>query len=397
MMLELIKKKDCCGCSACMQACPQQCIEMKYDEEGFQYPKIDMEYCVNCGICEKVCPIRIEQYKQKEDVQKVYIAYAINNEIRLHSSSGGIFTLLAENCIKENGAVYGAAFTNTFDVCHIGVEELVDIAKLQGSKYVQSKVESTYIEVKKRIENGQKVVFSGTPCQIAGLKSYLKKDYDNLLTVDILCHGVPSEKLWKKYVAEQEMAHASSVRRTFFRHKKYGWKKFAVLLEFSNNTAYERVFTQDPFMQMLLANISLRPSCYNCRFKEMPHLADITLGDCWGVEKHSPEMDDDMGTSAVVLNTYKGEKAFEDILSNIKAKECHLNLAVPLDAESRQLVRMHPNRNKFFRKIDDKSIEELTRYINASLLTRGIHKIARKIGIVNEQCWNCGYSYKDKN
>lgn len=388
-MLSLIKKEDCCGCAACMQACPRQCIKMTFDEEGFQYPKVNVTNCVKCGLCEKVCPIRQKRYKQELDAQKVYIAYAKSDEIRLHSSSGGIFTLLAESCIKENGAVYGAAFTDTFDVCHVGVEKAEDIAKLQGSKYIQSKVGNSYIEVKERLKNNQKVVFSGTPCQIAGLKSYLKDDYDNLITVDILCHGVPSEKLWKKYVEEQEMAHASSVRRTFFRHKKYGWKKYAVLLEFSNNTAYERVFTQDPFMQMLLANISLRPSCYNCRFKEMPHLSDITLGDCWGVQQHSPEMDDNKGTSVVLLNTAKGKCAFEKILPNLQYKECSLDCAVSPDAESRQKIRKHPNRKRFFKKLDEDSIEGLMCYMKASILTRGVYKVARKLGIDERQPWNC--------
>lgn len=388
-MLSLIKKEDCCGCSACAQACPRQCIEMTFDEEGFQYPKINVANCINCRICEKVCPIQAGQHKQKENVQKVFIAYAKSNEIRMHSSSGGIFSLLAESCIKENGAVYGAAFTDTFDVCHIGIEKIDAISKLQGSKYVQSKVGSTYTETKKRLENGQKIVFSGTPCQIVGLKSYLKRDYDNLLTIDTLCHGVPSEKLWKKYIAEQEKAHASSVRRAFFRNKKYGWKTYAVLLEFSNNTAYEQIFAQDPFMQMMLANISLRPSCYNCRFKDIPHLADITLGDCWGVEKHSPEMDDNSGTSVVILNTRKGECAFEKVLSNLQYKECALDCAVPTESESRQQIRKHPNRKRFFKKMNSSNIETLASYTKASILTRGVCKITRKLGVGERQLWNC--------
>lgn len=185
------------------------------------------------------------------------------------------------------------------------------------------------------------------------------------------------------------MTHASSVRRTFFRYKKYGWKKYAVLLEFSNNTAYERVFTQDPFMQMLLANISLRPSCYNCRFKEMPHLSDITLGDCWGVQQHSPEMDDNKGTSVVLLNTAKGKCAFEKTLPNLQYKECSLDCAVSPDAESRQKIRKHPNRKRFFKKLDDDSIEGLMCYMEASILTRGVYKVARKLGIDEKQPWNC--------
>lgn len=387
-MLGIINKEECCGCSACMQACPRQCIKMIFDEEGFRYPKINKSNCIECGLCEKICPIRNTSYKEG-NVKKICVGYAKDDKIRLKSSSGGIFSLLAKSCIEENGVVYGASFNDTTNVFHIGVEKVKDINKLQGSKYLQSRIGNTFIEAKKRLENNQKVIYSGTPCQIAGLKSYLKKDYDNLLTVDVLCHGVPSGKLWNKYITEQEKMHESSVQKIFFRDKKYGWKRYAVLLEFSNNTTYECVFAEDPFMKMLLANISLRPSCYSCKFKGMPHPADITLGDCWGVEKHSPEMDDNKGTSVIMLNTTRGVHELKKILSTMQYKECTLNCAVPPNAESRQQVRIHPNRKRFFEKMDSSSIEELTKFINASILTRVLYKLMKKIGITRKQTWNC--------
>lgn len=376
-MLGKIKKEDCCGCSACEQGCPRGCIEMVFDEEGFQYPRVNKAQCINCGICESVCPISSKEKKNKTTPEKIYIAYANNEVIRMSSSSGGIFTLLAEKCIEENGAVCGAAFSDSFDVCHMIVEKREDIEKLQGSKYVQSKIDNVYKEVKYRLEKDEEVIFSGTPCQVMGLKAYLRKEYKNLLTVDILCHGVPSAKLWKKYLAEQEKAHGSAVRSAFFRHKKYGWKNYSVLLEFDNNTVYERIFTEDSFMQMFLANISLRPSCYNCHFKEMPHSADITLGDCWGVELHSPEMDDNKGTSVILLNTDKGVQKFQQICANVICKASCLDEAIPSDSESRKSVREHPNRKAFFKNIDKRSIDELKKYLKISILTKVLNKSIR--------------------
>lgn len=374
-MLRKIKKKDCCGCSTCAQRCPRGCIEMVFDDEGFQYPRINKAQCVNCGICERVCPIINKVSNNNTELKKVYIAYADSDVVRMSSSSGGIFTLLAEKCIEEGGAVCGAAFNNSFDVYHTIVEKKQDIAKLQGSKYIQSKIENVFKDVKEKLEKGQEIIFSGTPCQVIGLKTYLQKDYANLLTVDILCHGVPSVKLWKKYLAEQEQAHGSTMQQAFFRHKKYGWKTYSVLLEFSNNTTYERIFTEDPFMQMFLSNISLRPSCYNCHFKGIPHPSDITLGDCWGVERHSPEMDDNKGTSVVLLNTDRGVQKFGQIYPNIKCKTSSLDDAIPSDSESRRSVREHPNRKAFFKNIDKKNINELKKYLKVSLLTKVLHKL----------------------
>ena len=374
-MLRKIKKKDCCGCSTCAQRCPCGCIEMVFDEEGFRYPRINKTQCVNCGICDRVCPIINKVSNNNTESKKVYIAYADSDVVRMNSSSGGIFALLAEKCIEERGAVCGAAFSDSFDVYHTIVEKKEDIAKLQGSKYVQSQIENVFKDVNERLEKGQEIIFSGTPCQVMGLKTYLQKEYANLLTVDILCHGVPSVKLWKKYLAEQEQAHGSAVQQAFFRHKKYGWKKYSVLLEFSNNTTYERIFNEDPFMQMFLSNISLRPSCYNCHFKGIPHSSDITLGDCWGIEHHSPEMDDNKGTSVVLLNTDKGVQKFGQIYPNIKCKTCSLDDAIPSDSESRRSVREHPNREKFFKNINKKNINELKKYLKISLLTKVIHKL----------------------
>lgn len=345
-MISIVETKNCCGCSACAQKCPKKCISMEEDDEGFLYPVIDFNICINCGICEKVCPMLINLPKGK--VLNTYIAYHKNEETRLNSSSGGIFSAFATEIFKLNGIVYGAAFDNNFTVHHIGISSEEKIFLLQGSKYLQSRIEKTFIEVKNLLENDKIVLYSGTACQIAGLKAYLGREYSNLYTIDILCHGVPSPKLWKRYINEQEKLHNSLLERVSFRNKKYGWKSYNILLNFVNNTSYEKIFTKDPFMQMFLRDICLRPSCYSCRFKEMDRSSDITIGDCWGVENHHPYMDDNKGTSCLFIHTDKGINLFKSILSKINYVSSELDLVLPSTAHSRISVKPHRNRNCFF-------------------------------------------------
>ena len=199
-MISIKDKKKCCGCSACVQRCPKQCINFREDNEGFRYPYIDTDKCINCGLCEKVCPI-INQYNEKVPT-KVYAAINTNEKIRMQSSSGGIFTYIATKVIEEKGVVFGARFDKNWEVKHDFTENIEGLSAFRGSKYMQSRIEDNYLKVEKFLKDGRKVLFSGTPCQIAGLKRYLKKNYENLLTIDIICHGVPSPKIWRLYLNE---------------------------------------------------------------------------------------------------------------------------------------------------------------------------------------------------
>ena len=202
-MIRVNDKKECCGCNACVQSCPKKCIVMARDEEGFLYPEVDYSQCVECGLCEKACPI-LNAEKKQDMVLKCYVAYAKDESIRLQSSSGGVFTLLAEAILQKQGIVFGASLDENMQVKHISIDNVADLSLLRGSKYVQSDIGNTYIEVKKNLENGRQVLFSGTACQIAGLKQYLRKDFENLYTIDILCHGVPSPKVWDLYLQWQK-------------------------------------------------------------------------------------------------------------------------------------------------------------------------------------------------
>ena len=347
-MIEITNKKDCCGCFACANICPKSCIEMLSDNEGFLYPKVYKDKCVDCGLCEKVCPI-INKPKTAENKQTALAVINKDESIRLNSSSGGVFSLLASNIIENGGVVFGAALSEDCkSASHISAQTLQELELLRGSKYVQSKIGNTYKEVKTFLENGKKVLFSGTPCQVSGLYTFLGKEYENLFTCDFICHGVPSPLVWEKYVELREKKAASKTRRTFFRHKKYGWKMYSVQFIFKNCTEYIQIINNDLYMRGFLANLYLRPSCYDCKFKGINRPSDITLADFWGVEKVCPEMYDNKGTSLLILNSDKGKKLFGLISDGTVNKEVDLNVAISFNSAAIKSVVVPQKRNDFF-------------------------------------------------
>ena len=293
-MINIIDKSQCCGCAACVQACPKQCIQMLEDKEGFLYPQVDADICIHCGLCEKVCP-ELHLLEEREPF-KVYAAKNINEEVRESSSSGGIFTLIAEQIIDEGGVVFGARFDEHWEVIHDMVTTKEDLKIFRGSKYVQSRMGNTFKQVKCCLEVGKKVLFTGTPCQVAGLKHFLRKDYDNLLTMDFVCHGVPSPKVWRSYLSE--ISQGSKIKNIEFRNKQQGWKNFCFVLDIENLKrgnvlSKSSVFGDNIFMQAFLSNILLRPCCYACPVKCGKSGSDLTVGDFWGIEKVLPDFDDD--------------------------------------------------------------------------------------------------------
>lgn len=352
-MIEVTNKIDCCGCSACANVCPKNCIEMISDNEGFLYPKVDKEKCVNCGLCEKVCPI----INKPQIIESNQVALAVINKninIRLNSSSGGVFTLLASEIIKNDGVVFGAVFSEDCkSVYHKSVQTLEELTALRGSKYVQSEIGNTYSQVKTFLENGKIVLFSGTPCQISGLYAFLNKEYENLFTCDFICHGVPSPLVWKNYVEMREQKAASKTQRTFFRHKKYGWKMYSVQFIFNNCTEYIQIINNDLYMRGFLADLYLRPSCYDCKFKGTNRPSDITLADFWGVENVCPEMYDDKGTSLLLLNSKKGKELFALIADCTVNKEVDLNTAISFNSAAIKSVAIPKKRDDFFADLNN--------------------------------------------
>ena len=352
---------------------------MQKDEEGFLYPSVNEKTCIRCDLCNRVCPIN-KQAIQNMRKPLAYAAYALKKEIRLQSSSGGIFTLLAEYVLDQNGVVFGAAYDDNWMVHHICIEDKNELWKLRGSKYLQSRVEDTYKIAKKALVEGKMVLYSGVACQISGLKSFLGKEYDNLVTVDVLCHGVPTPKLWEKYIRQHMQQQSSCLKAVSFREKNLGWKKFSMKLVFENQSVYTRPFTQDDFMKLFLKNICLRPSCYDCRFKGINRESDLTIGDFWGIENVLPDMDDDQGTSVVLVQSEKGQQIFKELSKKMRTKEIDVEIALPITAESRHSVAEHPKRKVFFEKIDRWSIDKCMKLLKPSVKTRIARKIKRVTG-----------------
>lgn len=375
-MIDIKDKKQCSGCSACANICNQKCIKMIADDEGFLYPKVELDKCINCNLCEDVCPI----HKKKITLDKTTLAYAAKNKIEsIHkdSSSGGIFTLLAEFVLKQGGIVFGAAFDEHFKIKHVAVETIGDLYKLRGSKYTQSIVGHTYVEARKNLKEGRLVLYTGTPCQIAGLKAYLKKDYPNLFTQDLICHGVPSPAIWKKYIEYRETISQEKVHHINFRNKDNGWKEYEIVFSFEKNR-YQVAYSKDIYMKAFLKNLCLRPSCYDCRFKGLIRDSDITLADFWGIENILPEMDDNKGTSLVLIHSNKGKQLFEKIKADCLFQEVDVSRAIAENPSAIQSSYENKNRKAFMKDIQRKSLEKVVhKYTKKSFISKVKNKIRR--------------------
>lgn len=298
-------RADCSGCSACANICPKNCIVMQRDDEGFSYPKINHEICIQCGRCEKVCPALNFKSATIDKLPEVFVAIYPDAKIRRHSSSGGAFTALSEIILKNGGIIFGAGFNEDWRVVHMSAENLDELENLRGSKYVQSQIGDVYKRVKVELENNRKVLFSGTPCQCAGLKSFLGKDYSNLLTVDIICHGTPSPLLLENYLEYITKGH--DIAHVNFRSKRFGWTNNHVEVNFFDCGYYAKSNRQDLYLYHFLHGLIERPSCHECKFKFPNSKSDLTIGDAWGVQNFAPKFFDNRGTSLVVVHTAKGK------------------------------------------------------------------------------------------
>lgn len=374
----IINKTDCMGCYACYNICPIKCITMEVDREGFWYPKIDRSICVGCGLCDEVCPSL-----NKKEVNNKPQAYACINKdekIRSESSSGGMFTIIAEYVFENGGVVFGVGFNDLFEVEHSYVERKEELNKFRGSKYVQSKVGDTYKQAKAFLENKRLVLYSGTPCQISGLHSYLGSYYENLITIDLICHGVPSPSVWSKYVKFREINSKSKVKEISFRKKTFGWKKFSEYFLFENDFVYLESLDKDLYLQSFLKNICLRPSCYYCKFKSLHRESDITLADFWGIEHINPKMDDDKGTSLIFLNSQKGIVLFSKIKKNMKFEKVDIDEAVQYNVAAIKASNNNPKRNLFMNNINSMEFDKLViKYCTPSLLFRIKNKAKRTV------------------
>lgn len=317
-MIHPTKKKDCCGCSACEQVCPVSCIRMQEDAEGFSYPVADTETCIDCGLCEKVCPFIHPGMSRRPE--RVYAVKNRREEVRRESSSGGVFALLAGRTLEEGGVVFGACFDDRWEVVHGHAVDENGVERFYGSKYVQSRIGNAYREAERFLKEGRPVLFSGTPCQVAGLKRFLRKEYPNLLAVDFICHGVPSPLVWRSYLNEllSRKLHrpVASVRSIGFRDKHRGWKLYGLRIVCNSGKTSGLIrlpLYLDAYLRGFLSDLYLRPACYACAVRGLKSGSDVTLGDYWGCRRSFPDFDDDRGVSAVLLHTEKGRTYFESL------------------------------------------------------------------------------------
>jgi coenzyme F420-reducing hydrogenase beta subunit len=331
---------------------------MGNDTDGFLYPSVNLECCINCRLCEKVCPILNKQTINNQP--EAFACFNKNEQIRIESSSGGVYTIVAEQVLDNGGVVFGVSLDNDLTAVHSFVESKDQLSIFRGSKYMQSKIGNAYNQAETFLKQNRQVLFTGTPCQIAALKSYLKRDYENLFCMDIVCHGVPSQKVWKKYIQYHENRTGAKVVRAGFRNKNKGWKLFSMSLSFDNSSQYTETLDKDLYMKAFLKNVSLRPSCYNCNFKTLNRQSDITLADFWGIQIVLPELDDDKGTSLVLINSVKGSSMFDSIKDSISCKSVDINKAIiPHNTAAISSVHKNPNREKFFEELDSVPFDKL--------------------------------------
>ena len=372
-MIQITERQNCCGCSACASICPKQCIAMRSDSEGFLYPVVDKDICIDCGLCEKVCN---ELYPfEKQNPITVLAAINKDESVRLKSSSGGIFHILASQIIAEGGVVFGARFDENWQVVIDYAEDLKGVEAFMGSKYVQARIENAYKDAKRFLIDGRKVLFSGTPCQVAGLRQFLRKSYDNLLTVDFVCHGTPSPKVWEMYLDEVAGTH-KDVRRIDFRNKKLGWKNFSFSLEYNesdNTISLLSSFHQNPYMKAFLDDIILRPSCYNCKARGGSSKSDITIADFWGIKSIFPNMDDDKGTGMVFINTLKGEASID--LTKITYAETSYERVKPYNPSCYRSPKVHPKRDLFFSRIGNENLISLIHNCTKPTIKKRIYRL----------------------
>ncbi len=354
-MIKIKVKSECTGCGACRNICPKSCIAMRADEEGFLYPTVDETKCINCELCDKVCPVKNKPIQNNECIQ-AYACKGKDDSVRMSSSSGGIFSIIAENILKKDGFVCGAAYDEQFNVKHYIVDSVNDLYKLRGSKYVQSDTNDVYKQIKQKLINNRFVLFSGTPCQTAGLKNFLKKEYDNLLCISVACHGVPSPMVYNLYL--DNISNGSRIHNVNFRSKETGWKKYSVIIETEKKNIKNYNY-ENPYMRGFINDLYTRPSCSECQFKGSDIPGDILLADFWGIENVLPDFEDEKGVSAILVKSQKGKNIIEEISEEILLKECNYTDIIKYNPSIIKASKAHQKRNEFFDRVNSRNFTKL--------------------------------------
>ena len=360
--ISILKKEKCCGCHSCYNICPKKAISMVKDSEGFFYPNVSEDMCINCGKCIQSCPDI--KTPDMNPFDKAYACYAKREEEHLSSSSGGFFAVLAREILEENGIVCGAAFDDSVKVKHIITDNIYGLEKIKKTKYVQSTIGQAYSQIKGVLKTGKKVLFSGTPCQVAGLKLYLGQDYDNLICIDLICHGVPSPEVFARYLLEKGGEH--KVTAMAFRNKHPGTRSRTLDYWLDNGERISESYEESPYIKGFIQNLYVRPSCFQCKYKGIERCSDITIGDFWSIDEFHPGFSDDKGTSAIILHSEKGIQLFEktkDQLAYVEVASHEIGVWNPCLYKS---VDENSKRKDFFEKWNNKTITEIVLELQAS-------------------------------
>ena len=371
--------KECCGCAACLNKCPKNAIVMKENKQGYSYPDIDKNKCISCGLCEKVCPILNKLKKSKIQNQKFYAVKNKNEEIRSISSSGGVFNEIADYFLKNNGVVYGAIFTKDFKVNHIRAEKESDKNKMRGSKYVQSDIQDVYKNIERDLKENKQVLFSGTPCQIAAVKKYLGKEEENLVTCDIICHGVSSPKVFREYLKMQSKKFKSEITSVSFRSKKIKGFIQSMEIGFKNGQRYLQKLYKDVYGYSFLNEILIRYSCFDCPYSNINRIGDITLGDFWGIEHITKSFDDKKGVSLVIINTNKGKEIFDNIKENFQVIETNQDESLKYNRIGK--IIKSKDYEKFWKKYEKVGVSYLSIYYYKKYISAIPQKLINKVKV----------------
>ncbi len=354
--------KKCYGCSSCANICPKKCIEMKAGKDGFCYPSVKNEHCIECGTCIRACPALNTDLRTDNTCTSAKAVISEDKKVLQESSSGGLFSELAAHVLAGGGVVFGAAFADDYkSIQHVIAQDEKDLSLLRGSKYMQSRIGNCYTAVKEQLGNGKKVLFSGTPCQIAGLKAYLGKEYEFLLLVDVICHGVPSDLMWKKYLEDIEQKNQGKTIYANMRMKSIDEGSLRRCSEEQGRLIYYKSMNEDPYTKLFLKNVCLRESCYTCAFKGEGYASDITIGDFWGIESVLPEFINKNGVSLALIHTEKGKRVFDAIRNDIKCEQVDFTSAIAGNPSYSYPAKRPPERDHFYDDLQNMSWDDLVR------------------------------------
>lgn len=363
MSVNVLEKERCTGCCACSNVCPKDCINMETDREGFVYPLIDEDKCIKCNLCNKACPVlnkvAVEENKKEPDV---YAAWSLDEEIRLNSTSGGIFSELALKFMEDGGYLCGAQYGDNHHIEHCIVNTREGLDKIRQSKYAQSDKGQVYRDIKKLLSDGGKVLFCGTPCECAGLLNYIGNKNDNLFIIDFICRGSNSPKVYEKFLCYLEEKYNSKIKKVWFKNKTYGWNRFSTKVEFENGESYLEDRNNDIYIVGYIKhNLYMRPSCADCIYRGLPRVSDITLADFWGVKMSDEDLDIEKGTSLVMVNSQRGSMLFDRIKENIYHEKKTLNDTLEKNPSIMTSPVMNPKRQYFFENLDNKPFDKLAK------------------------------------